>query len=302
MTQRHRQSKIRAQGFGLVELMVALAVTGLLLTGILEVFLGTRQSHRLISAQSQVQESGRFATSFLHRGLRVAGYPRTDNFLTNWFIYSGANLTANGAGGASDSVAVLYQTDPLGTTLANEPVTDCMGNTTDYDGDAAPDYPPAAMVFPNGYNGSDFYAKDRYLVLPSGNLACLPYDVNDAPRLNGSCTLDQLMADPIGADDCEDHILVEGVDNMQILYGVDTDINADGVANIYQNAAQVGTWNRVVSLRIELLVNSGDYQGLEEDDTSTTYALLDAQTAGPFGDRLTRSVFSTTVTLRNRMP
>lgn len=298
----------RQSGFGLVELLVALAVSALLLTGIFEIFLGSRQSYRLVAAQAQLQESGRFATAILHRELRLAGYPFTDPQMGVWGIYTTGGLTGDDVGGAgggnnSDTLTVMYQTNPLGTLGATVPTGDCMGNTTDYDGDGGAEYPPAGMTFPNGYQGADFYAKNRYLVLPSGHLACLPYDVGDNPRLHGSCTLAALGADPIINTDCEEHILVEGVDSLQILYGVDGDTPTNGIANRFENAAQVtaaGTWDRVVSVRLELLVNSGDHQGLDSADTTTTYALLDAPTLGPFNDRLSRDVFSTTIALRNR--
>ncbi|MDH5437028.1 MAG: PilW family protein, partial [Gammaproteobacteria bacterium] len=51
--------------------------------------------------------------------------------------------------------------------------------------------------------------------------------------------------------------LVEGVENMQILYGEDTDAgDGDGVANQYVNAATVADWNKVVSVRISLLLQT----------------------------------------------
>ncbi|GAB6041025.1 PilW family protein [Endothiovibrio diazotrophicus] len=304
-------------GFGLVELLVALAVSALLIAGVLEIFLGTRQSYRLVSAQSQVQESGRFAAAFLNRDLRVTGYPFNDPYLAPQAIYTVGALTADGGGNASDTVTVMYQTNPLGPATTLIPTTDCLGNSTDYNGDGNADYPPSGYIPPGGgvYAGNPFYAKNRYLVLPSGNLACIPYDVSDNPQFEGSCTLSALTANPITVADCEEHILVGGIDNMQILYGVDTDIDLtalrpstapfDGVADLYQNATAVttaGDWSKVVSLRIELLVNSGDSDGLDTNDTTTTYTLLDAPAIGPFNDRLSRSIFSTTVILRNRSP
>lgn len=298
-----RHQARRALGFGLVELLVALAVTGLLTTGILEIFISTRQSYRLVDAQSRVLESGRFATAFLQRDLRMAGYPLDDDNLntiqdaTTLPIYNIGALTAddvNGGGGGnnSDAITVMYQTDPAGVTAAPEPAIDCLGNSTDYSGGGGGDYT-------NG--NTRYYAKHQYRVIPSGNLICIPYNVNDIPQLSGNCSIGDFENDHL-TEDCEDHILVEGIDNMQILYGVDTDVNADGVANIFRNASQMGAndWYDVVTVRIELLVNSGDTEGLEDDDTTTTYSLLDAPPLGPFNDRLMRRTFTTTITLRNR--
>src|SRR5690606_27015623 len=48
--------------------------------------------------------------------------------------------------------------------------------------------------------------------------------------------------------------LAEGVENLQVLYGIDDD--GDQVATLYQKADEVGNWGNVVSLRIALLVSS----------------------------------------------
>ncbi|MDT8372197.1 MAG: PilW family protein, partial [Gammaproteobacteria bacterium] len=51
--------------------------------------------------------------------------------------------------------------------------------------------------------------------------------------------------------------LIEGIENMQILYGEDTD--ADNTANYYVPAGTGGlNMNQVVSIRISLLVRSMD--------------------------------------------
>jgi len=102
--------------------------------------------------------------------------------------------------------------------------------------------------------------------------------------------------------------IVEGVENMQVLYGVDS--SGDGIANVYVNATAVaagvvvtGTadWNRVVSVRVALLVNTG--QVVSGDNDTTAYALLDAAPVTPatnLGFR--RRVFTTTIPIRNQIP
>jgi type IV pilus assembly protein PilW len=95
--------------------------------------------------------------------------------------------------------------------------------------------------------------------------------------------------------------LVEDVEDIDIVYGVDTD--GDGVVDVYRRADAVADWNQVVSARISLLV-----VGPENNVTTNaqTYAfrdtdgdgLPDTQTAP---DRRLRQVFSTTISLRNRV-
>jgi type IV pilus assembly protein PilW len=91
--------------------------------------------------------------------------------------------------------------------------------------------------------------------------------------------------------------LVRGVEAMQVRYGVDT--NGDLLADSYVTANNVTNWGNVVSLNIALLVRSIDNTGTELD--GKTYSLLGVN-YGPFNDRRKRSVFTTTVVLRNQTP
>lgn len=97
-------------------------------------------------------------------------------------------------------------------------------------------------------------------------------------------------------------ILVEGVENMQILYGVDTTddtggTDIDGIPEQYVSAGNVSDWSNVVTVRIALLVNSVDsVQGVD----TGVYALLNAPAIGPLSDNLARKVFTRTIFLRNK--
>lgn len=61
------------RGITIVELMVAMVIGLLLLAGIVQIFLGNRQTYRLQEAASAAQESGRFAAEFISREMRMAG-------------------------------------------------------------------------------------------------------------------------------------------------------------------------------------------------------------------------------------
>jgi type IV pilus assembly protein PilW len=92
--------------------------------------------------------------------------------------------------------------------------------------------------------------------------------------------------------------LIEGVENLQVLYGLDTD--GDLFVNNYVTAAVVdadpANWARVMSVSIAVLVRSENEEGVEQD--GRTYNLLGTN-LGPFNDRRQRSIFTTTVVLRN---
>ncbi len=61
-------------GFGLIELMVAIAISLLLFAGVLNIFLSSKQTYRGQSALSRLQENGRNAIDLMSRDIRMAGY------------------------------------------------------------------------------------------------------------------------------------------------------------------------------------------------------------------------------------
>ena len=92
--------------------------------------------------------------------------------------------------------------------------------------------------------------------------------------------------------------LAEGVENLQVRYGVDTDGNT--TADEYRTANNVGAteWANVVSLQVAILVTGVTDRVVETDPRQFT--LLD-QVVGPFADGRLRRVLSFTVALRNRL-
>lgn len=97
----------------------------------------------------------------------------------------------------------------------------------------------------------------------------------------------------IGSNAAEE--MVEGIENMQILYGEDTD--ADSTANYYVPANSVVNMGNVVSIRISLLVRTID-DNLAASPLTYTY---NGATTTPT-DRRLRRVFNSTIAIRNRLP
>lgn len=106
-----------------------------------------------------------------------------------------------------------------------------------------------------------------------------------------------------------DDELVEGVENMQVLYGLDSNPSDDvttaaTLADRYVPANLVTDWTRVVSVRIALLVSgqiSGKTTGQSERETDTaTYSVAGVTLSPPASDRHQRRVFTATVKVRNR--
>lgn len=91
--------------------------------------------------------------------------------------------------------------------------------------------------------------------------------------------------------------LVENIQDMQLEYGVDS--ANDGLVDSYLSASAVTDWTRVLGVRINLLVRSDDNITLE----SRTVAFNGGDVnAGEDADRRLRTIFNTTVAVRNRVP
>lgn len=95
--------------------------------------------------------------------------------------------------------------------------------------------------------------------------------------------------------------LVEGVENMQVLYGIDA--NGDGRANQYV-VAPVAVANNIVSVRISLLMSTPGEIPKRNNDTKVYKMLSLNDTVNvrvtPKADRRIRKVFTTTIKLRNK--
>jgi len=88
--------------------------------------------------------------------------------------------------------------------------------------------------------------------------------------------------------------LAQGVESMQVRYGVDTDVSPDGIANQYVSADAVADWQTVISVRIHLLMRSINEVTSEAVDFrffGTTYTPT---------DRYLRREFISNISIRNR--
>jgi type IV pilus assembly protein PilW len=90
--------------------------------------------------------------------------------------------------------------------------------------------------------------------------------------------------------------LVEGIEQIQVLYGVDT--TGDVIVDEYRTANNVTDWGDVISVSVALLARSIEEYGSDIDGRS--YAMLDVTVAAP-GDRRMREVFTATASIRNRV-
>ena len=98
--------------------------------------------------------------------------------------------------------------------------------------------------------------------------------------------------------------LLDGVETMQIMYGLDVD--NDQIADRYEaaNDIAVAEWPSVITVRLGLLMSTGEEVAAQVDTNSYNVAgtlISDSSTPAHAGDQRLRYVVNTTVNLRNRV-
>ncbi|MEM6710378.1 MAG: PilW family protein [Pseudomonadota bacterium] len=92
-----------ARGFSLIELIIAVSLGLVVVTGIVQLFVGNSQTYTILNGQSRLQENARFGFEFISMAARTAGYfgcaPQEDNVLNtlnapNWGVMPEFNVGA----------------------------------------------------------------------------------------------------------------------------------------------------------------------------------------------------------------
>lgn len=324
----------RQHGVTLVELMIALAIGLLVTVAMLKVYVDASRMYRFNEGLARVQENGRFALEFIRRDARVAGFwgCYSDATLTNGvsatsdaYINVGAGhitgtsddglnssdsitfrsatgsgaLVTSGMSGTGDSVTV----ESVGALSTNTAVliSDCEdGDLFQVTGIAGTALAHAAGANANvSPNLNKAYAAGARVYEAREATFCI------APGADPAQPALRRLVNPTPGQTCASNgdELLEGIENMQILYGEDTDAdadgaNGDGTANRYVAFGASGLdIDRIVSVRISLLARSlnNNLTTAPSPYTFNGIAVTPAST-----DKYLRKVFTTTITLRNK--
>lgn len=116
--------------------------------------------------------------------------------------------------------------------------------------------------------------------------------------VDGSPALFEATTDTTKVNGFNSQELVPGVENMQVLYGVDT--TGSQVPSQYVTATNVADWSTVVSVRVALLMRS-DMGAVPLPAAAPQYQLEDTTIKAPLDTRL-RQVFTATIGIRNSLP
>jgi type IV pilus assembly protein PilW len=308
-------------GFSLVELMVAMLISLFLSAGIFTMFSMSSSNVTSTSQFNQLQENGRIALAIMERDISQLGFfgDMTGSPLSGGDSTTIDNsiLAANDCIGAGLNNATLPNNQPANfrflwgyENIAGANVLACLSSSN---------VKPSTDVLqlkrligpPASANGSNFFVSvgDSKAVffnglVPSNNKPSARVweyqhhvyfldDEGDIPVLSRKTLTKNGMNN--------DQQLVEGIENIRYLYGVDS--TGDSTPEQYLVASEVGNniWDsagdrRIVAIKIFLLVRS-----IQADRTytnQTSYTLGDKVIA-PQGDNFRRKVMSTTVVLEN---
>jgi type IV pilus assembly protein PilW len=307
---------LRQRGFSLVELMISMVLGGLVIAAVGTVYLGSRQSFRTQDAMARMQEGARYAFETLSVDLRQVGFGcasvNTDAVDATWYnnlfkrpllgYESGAGLPGGVTGAIANTDALMVlradksresqlatattTTSPHGLSPGSRVViTEVYKDATVYTASAA----SGTSITLNAGSalpckpGTPVAAAANFMELPlSGHIYYLKNNAAGEPSLYR----ETLLAN--GTTEAQE--LVEGVENMQIMYGEDTsqvsvaECPDDGCsADIYVAANAVTNWNRVVSVRLNLTMRSAEAN------------------VGTGGDGRIHKNFTTTIAVRNRL-
>ena len=305
----------RCSGFTLVELMIALLLSTLLTGAVIYLFVGSNKSYKELNRSARMQEDASFALHTLKQDLNHAGFfgtVRQYHIALDGSLGSVSN-DCSGDAAAYDFNKSLLATQSDGTGKAYGCITDALPDTTVLVIKHTRTAPLATASVANNktyllanydhgvlYDGADSpptdvvadgraweYLVHAYYVQKGPGSGDPPSLSRKALRWNGSAMAMQSEA------------LISGVEEMRLLFGVDSD--ADGNLDSFHDAATINSsttydWDDVVVVQIYLLVRTD-----EEDFTYTDARTYNLGTGSPVtrGDNYHRTVISTTVSLRN---
>jgi len=355
---------LQQAGLTLVELMVSIAISMTVLSGVVQVLVVSKSNFITERELATLQENARFALRILTDDLRMAGYTGCSatplryansirNSTTTWFLgntglqgfehEAGINSfpTQFRSDTAADTDAVVVRRGEMtGLTLSGNH----NANAASIPLNMAHSYKPGQIMViasadctqigmfqmtgpANTNNHATTMVHNQGNANPSpgnctksltGNFSCANTAGATATAYPQGSTIMEMRSDAyyVGSSETDATVpalfreritltgstvgtaaeeLVQGVENMQVLYGLDNAGN-DGLADVYLKANHASmNWANVVTVRLVLRMRSvnpvynndfdhPEFEGIDDTDVS---------------DRFMRQVISTTIQIRN---
>lgn len=302
---KQRMFRSRMRGLSLVEIMVSMAIGLVVVGAVLVSYISSGKTGRQQAAYAEMNENAQMGLTLLSRDLLLAGYAQPTGapdpvapavVATFTRTYSGravfgcdndfadpsilnvvadvSSVACNAAGAAGKpSIEIVYEADLTNTEPTAAPIvpSDCMGNRLTI-------------------SAGSYFAFNRYY-LKSGATGRSELHCASAAR---DATNQKIPGQP----------LVDNVEDMKFWYGIADAVNPRQIVRYLTadnvTAAGGNAWDRVVSVKICLLVQSSEPVLDSELTTTPKYLDCDLVEQNLPGRYLRRAYFTTT-TLRNKM-
>jgi len=358
----------RQGGFSMVEIMVGITVSMILMTGVIQLFVGNKQTYRFHEALARIQENGRFSLEMVSNNIRMAGFTgcplsgTVENVLNNTGAWTGVDWWKNfqtgwpgslvGYDGTQVHPGVAFDSVHVARRIQDTDAITILGGSGGYSIDPTSVIPTFKLMQLNRPNGGTLGLGNLVIVCNTQNTSL--FQVSNTPSatvpvahaatgnpgnstaalvssyVTQSSMVDyaptafyvglsvsgttrslyqlQLQVTSTGVASMVAQELLEGVENMQIFYGVGT----NGIVTQYLDATNVPSWSyssttpSVLSVRIHLLVSSQNENNLVNQPQTYIFPndTGDSATMGRTvlaADRRLYQVFSTTIGIRNRL-
>ena len=330
-------------GLSIIEIMIAMAISAVVIAAVVQVFLSNRQAYNLNESLARSQENGRFAVDIIGNMLRQSGnygcvsesIPTLQNVLTHTDAIGNTNpiqttttinfpMSQDGVDGgntafdAPDSITILFPKSNTATVdWTVKPAANAANRTLTLNNGGT--FQPGDLVMVSNCQFTD------YIALKSGSTNNRLVDNDNALRTDFFLRQDlpsfvtevemthlyvedeilkarRLFKTDSGINVQEDELL-PGVENIQFVYGVDTDVRQDFVVDYFGDITAVmaaGHEDGIIAVRMSLLTVSGG-NDTAQNITSEPQTIDFGGQELAMADRRLRKVFETTISLRNRM-
>ncbi|OEC35593.1 type IV pilus assembly protein PilW [Pseudomonas cuatrocienegasensis] len=274
-------------GLSLIELLIALAISSLLILGITQVYIDNKRNYVFQQNQAGNLENSRFASLMLNEYLGKAGYRRDPVILIEEAF---PDRSASGdcqAFGAGHSITGLAPNVGIGFCIRYQPKIsgelDCQGAASaSFDDTVAFSSPPTSSLIILAFK----YAPSTDNELPNGRLLCKSLNVS-SPQYGE---------------------LLRGIADMRVDFGIgNSDILEKKISGFVPQSDWTAANGAIRSVRYSLLMASRSGQRDSDDskildDWLATAATDDKTRLQDADNRHLYQVTSSTQTVRNLMP
>lgn len=321
----------RQQGLTLVEVMVSLIVGAVILAGVMFTYIAMKGTTRDTLTIGELQETGRLALDIMTADIAQAGFWGT--FYESSFTAANTTIPAapandcqsglnNGSFPDGSSVEFRYI---FAITSAGGPQLNCIDDTVANSDILQVKRLDGQNVAPGATNAQRFYflaAQNRAefsdspaAVLPRPDATLWPYShhvyyvqeqtfqVQGQTRVIPTLMRNRLTTGAGGAAPIQSDVIMEGVENIHLLFGLDT--NGDSRVDQYStsNNMTVEQWQqqtaKVLTVQISILIRSlTPDPGLNLRNQTYQLGGVNGREL-TFNDEFRRAVFTSTVQLRN---